>query len=309
MILQPSIKIKAKPFLKWAGGKTQLLPIIDSFLPKSFQKENNITYIEPFVGGGAMLFFMLQKYRNIKHAIINDLNPHLVKAYKVIRDEPHILIDSLQEIQSKYQTLDGYENQKAFYIDIRTRFNTLALTDIETASYLIFMNRTCFNGLYRENSKGNFNVPFGKYSNPTICDASLILANSELLQKVEITHGDFSKTETYVNGYTFVYLDPPYRPLNATSNFNAYVKTAFDDSEQIRLRNFYVSLSEKGCHEILSNSDGKGYHKEDIFFDELYKDFKIERIYAKRSINANPIKRGYITELLIRNYTICQGIK
>ena len=152
MILQPSIKIKAKPFLKWAGGKTQLLPIIDSFLPKSFQKENNITYIEPFVGGGAMLFFMLQKYRNIKHAIINDLNPHLVKAYKVIRDEPHILIDSLQEIQSKYQTLDGYENQKAFYLDIRTRFNTLALTDIETASYLIFMNRTCFNGLYRENS-------------------------------------------------------------------------------------------------------------------------------------------------------------
>ena len=119
-----------------------------------------------------MLFFMLQKYRNIKHAIINDLNPHLVKAYKVIRDEPHILIDSLQEIQSKYQTLDGYENQKAFYLDIRTRFNTLALTDIETASYLIFMNRTCFNGLYRENSKGNFNVPFGKYSNPTICDPS-----------------------------------------------------------------------------------------------------------------------------------------
>jgi len=300
-------RAKAKPFLKWAGGKTQLLPTIDSFLPVTFKGESEITYIEPFVGGGAMLFFMLQKYPNIKRAVINDINPHLVKTYKVIRDNPYMLIDFLSELQSTYRSLVNYEAQKEFYLDIRNKFNSKVLTDLEQSAYMIFLNRTCFNGLYRENSKGGFNVPFGRYSNPTICDESLIISDSELLQRVEILNGDFSQTSEYIDGYTFFYFDPPYRPLDATSSFNSYVKEAFDDSEQKRLKDFYAYLSDAGCLEILSNSDGRGRNADDNFFDVLYQDFIIERVHAKRCINANPTKRGTLTELLIRNYPNYQG--
>lgn len=307
MNLQTISRTKARPFLKWAGGKTQLLPTIDSFLPESFGRAKDITYIEPFVGGGAMLFFMLQKYPNIKKAIINDINPHLINTYTIIRDNPHSLIDSLKELQEKFRTAGDVEAQKELFLDIRSRFNQQNYTDIEEASYMIFLNRTCFNGLYRENSKGGFNVPFGRYSNPTICDESLILADSVLLQKVEILNGDFARTGDFVEGYTFFYFDPPYRPLDATSSFNSYVKEAFDDNEQIRLKSFYSSLSAEGCREMLSNSDCKGRNSEDDFFDQLYKDFFIERVYAKRNINANAAKRGTLTELLIRNYESIQG--
>ncbi|MDE5758233.1 MAG: DNA adenine methylase, partial [Allobaculum sp.] len=300
-------KTIAKPFLKWAGGKTQLLPTIDSFLPESFRRQRSITYVEPFVGGGAMLFFMLQKYPNINRAIINDINPHLVKTYRIIRDNPRGLIESLDEIQSVYRGLDEYDAQKNFYLTLRERFNNETLTDMEEASVMIFMNRTCFNGLYRENSRGNFNVPFGRYVNPTICDRDLILADSELLQKVEILNGDFENTGEYVGGYTFFYFDPPYRPLDATSSFNSYVKETFNDNEQKRLKDFFASLSSQGYHEILSNSDGRSRNENDVFFDELYKDFIIERVYAKRCINANASKRGILSELLIRNYENYQG--
>ena len=307
MNLQTISRTKAKPFLKWAGGKTQLLPTINSFLPESFGREKDITYIEPFVGGGAMLFFMLQKYPNIKKAIINDINPHLVTTYTIIRDNPYSLIDTLAELQEKFRAVGDSEAQKELFLNIRFRFNQEALTDVEEAAYMIFLNRTCFNGLYRENSKGDFNVPFGRYSNPTICDESLLIADSELLQKVEILNGDFARTGEYVDGYTFFYFDPPYRPLDATSSFNSYVKETFDDNEQIRLKEFYSSLSAEGCLEILSNSDCKGRNAEDVFFDELYKDFFIERVFAKRNINANASKRGALTELLIRNYENFQG--
>lgn len=300
-------KTKAKPFLKWAGGKTQLLPTIDSFLPDTFRCENDVTYIEPFVGGGAMLFYMLQKYPNIRHAVINDINPHLIHTYGVIRDKPYLLIDALNALQTTFRALEGYDKQKEFYLDTRSRFNQHHLTDVEEASYMIFLNRTCFNGLYRENSKGGFNVPFGRYSNPTICDEELILADSELLQNVDILHGDFSKTSEYVQGYTFFYFDPPYRPLDATSSFNSYVKESFDDDEQIRLKDFYSDLSAGGCYAILSNSDCKGRNTADDFFDRLYENFFIERVYAKRCINANAAKRGTLTELLIRNYENYQG--
>lgn len=300
-------KVKAKPFLKWAGGKNQLLQTIDFFLPEAFRNEKSITYIEPFVGGGAMLFFMLQNYPNIKKAIINDINPHLIKTYTIIRDYPYSLIDILTELQEIFRSIEKYELQKDFFLNIRSCFNKQSLTDIEEAAYMIFLNRTCFNGLYRENSKGFFNVPFGKYSNPMICDESLILADSELLQKVEILNGDFARTGDYIDGYTFFYFDPPYRPLDATSSFNSYVKEVFNDNEQIRLKEFYSSLSLEGCRELLSNSDCRGRNAEDVFFDELYKDFFIERVYAKRNINANASKRGALTELLIRNYESFQG--
>lgn len=298
---------KAKPFLKWAGGKTQLLPTMDSFLPETFRGEDDVTYIEPFVGGGAMLFYMLQKYPNIKRAIINDINPHLIKTYTVIRNEPYLLIDVLNELQNTFRALKDYDKQKELYLDIRNRFNQQHLTYVEEASYMIFLNRTCFNGLYRENSKGGFNVPFGRYSNPTICNEDLILADSELLQKVEIMNGDFSNTAEHIQGYTFFYFDPPYRPLDATSSFNSYVKESFDDNEQIRLRNFYSEISAGGCYAMLSNSDCKGRNAEDDFLDRLYEDFFIERVYAKRSINANASKRGTLIELLIRNYENYQG--
>lgn len=300
-------KTKAKPFLKWAGGKTQLLPTIDSFLPDTFRGEDDVTYIEPFVGGGAMLFYMLQKYPNIKRAIINDINPHLIKTYSIIRDEPYSLIDALNDLQNQFKALGDYDKQKELYLDIRTHFNNKTLTGVEEAAHMIFLNRTCFNGLYRENSKGGFNVPFGRYSNPTICDEDLILADSELLQKVKILNGDFSHTGEYVQGYTFFYFDPPYRPLDATSSFNSYVKESFDDNEQIRLKDFYSDLSAGGYYAMLSNSDCKGRNAEDDFFDRLYADFFIERVYAKRCINANAAKRGTLTELLIRNYENYQG--
>lgn len=300
-------KTKAKPFLKWAGGKTKLLPTIDSFLPETFQGENDVTYIEPFVGGGAMLFYMLQKYPNIKRAIINDINPHLIKTYCVIRDEPSSLIEALNDLQNQFKALEDYDKRKELYLDIRKHFNSQVLTEFEEAAYMIFLNRTCFNGLYRENSKGGFNVPFGRYSNPTICDEDLILADSELLQKVEILNGDFSHTSEYIQGYTFFYFDPPYRPLDATSSFNSYVKESFNDNEQIRLKDFYSELSARGCYAMLSNSDCKGRNADDDFFDKLYEDFFIERVYAKRCINANATKRGTLTELLIRNYENYQG--
>ncbi len=306
-MIQTTIKVKAKPFLKWAGGKSQLLPTINSYLPENFRNIDSITYIEPFVGGGAMLFYMLQNYPNIKKVIINDINTHLINTYKVIRDTPYQLIEFLTDIQSSYRNITDYEEQKEFYLNIRNKFNTTKLSIIEEAAYMIFMNRTCFNGLYRENSKGGFNVPFGRYPNPTICDEALIVSDSELLQRVEILNGDFSGTEKYINGYTFLYFDPPYRPLDATSSFNSYVKESFDDNEQRRLKEFYAHLSNLGCYEILSNSDGKGRNETDTFFDDLYKDFIIERVYAKRCINANPTKRGQLTELLIRNYPKYQG--
>lgn len=306
-MVQTMTKTKAKPFLKWAGGKTQLLPTIDSFLPDIFQSEKEITYIEPFVGGGAVLFYLLQKYTNIKRVIINDINPHLINTYKVVRDEPYSLIDVLNGLQNQYRALNDYDKQKEFYLTVRKHFNNKSLTEIEEAAYMIFMNRTCFNGLYRENSKGEFNVPFGRYSNPTICDEDLILADSELLQNVKILNGDFSHTAKYVQGYTFIYFDPPYRPLDATSSFNSYVKESFDDNEQIRLKDFYSALSDEGCNVLLSNSDCKSRNAEDDFFDRLYADFFIARVYAKRCINANPAKRGTLTELLIRNYENYQG--
>lgn len=298
---------KAKPFLKWAGGKTQLLPTIESFLPESLRKESMVTYIEPFVGGGAMLFYMLQKYNNIKRAIINDINSHLITTYIVIRDTPQALIHTLSDIQSTFLALESHEKRKELFLRIRNDFNSRQLSNVEEAAYMIFLNRTCFNGLYRENSKGAFNVPFGRYESPTICDEELIIADSELLQNVEILKGDFSHTAKHIQGYTFFYFDPPYRPLDATSSFNSYVKESFDDNEQIRLKNFYSDLSIDGCYAMLSNSDCKSRNAKDDFFDKLYADFFIERVYAKRCINANATKRGTLTELLIRNYENYQG--
>ncbi|MCM1037508.1 MAG: DNA adenine methylase [Bacteroides sp.] len=304
---QSEITSKAKPFLKWAGGKTQLLPTIDAALPKAFTNKRSVTYIEPFVGGGAMLFHMLKRYPNIHKAVINDLNTRLINTYIVIRDKPNDLILLLQDLEQAFLSIKDQVARKDYYLSIRDIFNSDSISDVQEAACMIFLNRTCFNGLYRENSRGGFNVPFGKYSNPKICDEALIYADSALLQKVDIIQGDFSQTLNYAEDYTFFYLDPPYRPLDATSSFNSYVKTSFDDSEQIRLRDFFADISKKGFSALLSNSDCSSRNAQDTFFDDIYADFTIQRVSAKRCINANPAKRGNITELLIRNYISCQG--
>ena len=292
---------QAKPFVKWVGGKGQLLSQIDSALPKRLFMGKEVTYIEPFVGGGAMLFYMLEKFQNIKKAVINDINKDLIIAYKTVRDNPKELINRLKEIEIEYLALNE-EKRKEYFLEKRDLYNTKQLPEIENASLFIFLNRTCFNGLYRVNSKGLFNVPFGKYANPKICDESTILKDSKLLQKVEILNSDFENTINYIDGNTFFYFDPPYRPLNVTSSFNSYSKESFNDDEQIRLKRFCDKITQKECFLMLSNSDCKSVNPLNVFFDDLYSKYKIERVWASRSVNANSEKRGKLTELLISNF-------
>lgn len=298
---------KAKPFIKWVGGKTQLIEQLEAQLPVDFGNWNKITYIEPFVGGGAMLFYMLQRYPNIEHAVINDINSDLTTCYQTVRDHPKQLIEALYDIEHAYLTLLTEEKRKEFFINMRNRYNEKNLNPIENTTKFFFLNRTCFNGLYRVNKKGLFNVPFGKYSNPKICDPDTILRDSELLQRVEIRNGDFEATFSCAQGNTLFYFDPPYRPLNETSSFNDYAKEAFNDDAQIRLKEHCDRIHEAGFKFMLSNSDCRGKHEEDNFFDILYKRYTIARVLASRSINSNPSKRGKLTEILVRNYQIPKG--
>ena len=289
----------AKPFVKWAGGKTQLLPDIESLFPTDF-RDRNITYVEPFVGGGSVLFWLLQHYPNIQHAVINDVNAKLINVYRVIKAKPKKLIGALRMLENEYLPMNHAE-RTAYFMEKRRRFNDDELTNVEQAAIFIFLNRTCFNGLYRENSKGKFNVPHGKYVHPKICDEQTIMAGSDILQRVDILCGDFSATKHYAGEDTLFYLDPPYKPLSSTSSFNTYVKEPFDDAEQVRLRNFCNEVSERGSLFVLSNSDVKGHDPKDNFFDNLYAAYNIQRVFATRMINSNADKRGKLTELMISN--------
>ncbi len=292
----------AKPFVKWVGGKTQLLEDIKRSLPSDLSRKKDIVYVEPFVGGGAVLFWILQQFPNIRKAVINDINSNLITTYKVIKEHPYKLIEQLRYIQNEYISLNE-NDRKTYYLNKRDIYNFSILSETETAALFIFLNRTCFNGLYRVNTKGKFNVPHGKYTNPKICDEDTILADSHILQKVEILCGDFSKTITYASPNTLFYFDPPYKPLSKTSSFNSYTKEEFDDKEQIRLCDFCHKIAEYKANFILSNSDVRGKNGNDNFFDEIYCQYTIQRVMATRMVNANPNKRGKLTELLIRNYT------
>lgn len=298
-------KTNAKPFIKWAGGKGQLLSQLNEYLPQILN-EREFTYIEPFVGGGAMLFHMLQKFPNIERVVINDINPYLTTAYRVIKDEPEELIERLSVLEREYFALESEEAKKTFYLGAREIFNEEDLDVIDRTKYLMFLNRTCFNGLYRVNSHGNFNVPFGRNLNPTICNTDIIKADSELLNKVDtiILNGDFEQTINYFNadGLNFFYFDPPYRPLSTTSSFNSYAREEFNDTEQVRLRDYCQMLNDMGALWMLSNADCSAKNPEDLFFENIYQQFNINRVYASRFINANPKKRGKLTELLIKNY-------
>lgn len=300
--------MKAKPFIKWVGGKSQLIEQLDSLLPADFDNCRDVTYIEPFVGGGAMLFYMLQRYPNIKRAVINDINPDLICCYRTVRDFPEDLIVSLQQVEKEYFRLDTEEARKEFFMAARARYNQKNLDSIENTTLFFFLNRTCFNGLYRVNKSGAFNVPFGKYTNPTICDPETIRADSKLLQRVEICQGDFEHTFDYAEGNTFFYFDPPYRPLSDTSSFNDYTKESFNDTAQIRLKTYCDKIHEAGFSFMLSNSDCKGKDEDDNFFDKLYRNYTIDRVWASRSINANPNKRGKLTEILVHNYILTKKI-
>ena len=293
---------KAKPFIKWVGGKTQLIEQLDKQLPADFDNWQNATYIEPFVGGGAMLFYMLQQYPNISHAVLNDINPDLTTCYRTVRDSPNLLIESLYEIQHTYLALSTEEERKDFFLTVRNRYNEKNLDPIENTTKFIFLNRTCFNGLYRVNKRGFFNVPFGKYTNPLICDEATIKADSLLLQRVDILTGDFENIFCHITNNTLIYFDPPYRPLSDTSSFNDYTKESFNDDAQIRLKKFCDRIHQAGHKFMLSNSDCKGKNEDDKFFDLLYGQYNIERVWASRSINSNASKRGKLTEILVHNY-------
>ena len=291
---------QARPFIKWVGGKTQLLDEVRKSLPRDFASRQHVTYVEPFVGGGAVMFWILQAYPNIERAVINDINKELICTYHVIKESVEDLIVELARIQNDYILL-GAEDRKAYYMEKRARFNTKQTAPVETAALFIFLNRTCFNGLYRVNSKGEFNVPHGKYANPRICDEDNLLACSFVLQRVEILCGDFAETSRYAGPDTLFYFDPPYKPITETSSFTSYSKEGFDDKEQLRLRDFCDQISKEKALFVASNSDPKDVNPKENFFDTIYQHFIIKRVSAARMINSDASGRGAISELMISN--------
>ncbi len=292
-----------KPFLKWAGGKGQLLGEIGRYYP--FSDEQIAKYAEPFVGGGAVLFDVLNKF-SPQQVYISDRNPELINTYLAIRDTPGLLIEQLSLLQREFLPLDTGE-RKRYYTEKRAVFNRLKMADgglgnVEKAALMIFLNRTCFNGLFRVNQKGLFNVPMGAYRNPLICDETNLRAASEKLQRVSIVCGDYRESADFIDAHTFVYLDPPYRPLTSTANFTAYTQTPFSDSDQRDLMAFVSEMDRKGAKILVSNSDPKNSDPEDDFFDSLYSTYHIARVQAARMINSNSKARGKIRELLIANF-------
>lgn len=293
-----------RPFIKWAGGKTQLLTQIKRKYPKELG--GDITkYCEPFIGGGAVLFDVLSGYE-LKEVLINDINAELINTYKQIKKHVDVLIEELAGMQSRFWERD-VEQRKEYYYENRKRFNYLKVNgdeeaNLEKAALFIFLNKTCFNGLFRVNKQGFFNVPMGAYKKPLICDKENLEKISKLLQKVTIRCGDYKECENFIDNKTFVYIDPPYRPLTETSSFTSYAEMNFDDNEQIALGRYVDRLSKRGAKVIISNSDPKNTDSEDDFFDELYSQYRIDRVEAKRMINCNADSRGNISELIISNF-------
>ncbi len=331
---KPKSAHQARPFLKWAGGKTQLLPLIDSFLPVEFQQEKIRSYVEPFLGGGAVFFYLQAKLaKQLKSIFLSDANTDLISAYCCVRDDCESLISSLKNISKEYYALSP-SAQSEFYYELRELFNqkmpsTSSLikssikkklsqtkihqsnlevpkaTQVDRVSQLLTLNKLCYNGLFRVNSRGLFNVPFGSYTKPAIVDEENLRLCCAALQGVEIAQGDFTVWEKKINKSAFVYMDPPYRPLTKTASFNSYSNLSFSDREQKRLADWFTSLHKKGAKLMLSNSDPKNIDSKDHFFEDIFSNFKktIYRIPASRFINSVASKRGTINELLITNYS------
>jgi len=275
------IKVKAKPFLKWVGGKRQVISQIKKFIPEKYNR-----YLEPFIGGGA-LFFDLEPEK----AQINDINKTLMSAYMNIKNHPDKIIKCLENLQNEFYKRND-DGRKIFFYEIRNKFNDLENDSTEKTSFLIFLNKTCFNGMYRENSNGKFNVPFGRYKNPKILDEKNLIAVSKLLQNVTITNDTFEKAVEKAESGDFIYFDPPYHPLSRTSNFTDYSNGGFIEKDQEKLGDVFKKLVRRGCHVLLSNSDTE-------FIRKIYDGFTIKNISAARSINCKATGRGKINELLI----------
>lgn len=295
---------KLKPFVKWAGGKTQLLNYIRQSYPKELGKSIN-KYCEPFIGGGAVLFDVLSNY-SLKEIYISDINYDLINTYKVLQQNIQQLINTLEKYEYEYHSYD-INKRKEYYYCKRDRFNQLKFNykldlSVEKASLFIFLNKTCFNGLYRVNKKGLFNVPIGSYEKPSICDKDNLLNISKSLKKVKIHYGSYIESSKFIDRNTFVYIDPPYRPLTQTSRFTSYNEFEFTDKQQIELAEFASKLKIKGAKILLSNSDPKNISQNDNFFENLYQGFVINKVYANRMINCKGTLRGKIKELLILNY-------
>ncbi|HEM5255576.1 TPA: DNA adenine methylase [Streptococcus suis] len=275
---QPTLQ----PFTKWTGGKRQLLPVIKSLMPDNYN-----SYFEPFIGGGAVFFELIPK-----KAIINDFNSELINCYRQIKDNPQKLIELLTKHQEN--------NSKEYYLELRAvdRDNRInKMTDVERAARIMYMLRVNFNGLYRVNSKNQFNVPYGRYKNPKIVDSELILSISQYLNKnnIEILTGDFEKAIEDVGAGDFVYFDPPYIPLSETSAFTSYTHEGFSYEEQVRLRDVFRKLDKKGAYVMLSNSSSP-------LVEELYKGFNIHKVEAIRTNGAKASSRGKISEFIVTNY-------
>ncbi|MDR0547384.1 MAG: Dam family site-specific DNA-(adenine-N6)-methyltransferase [Dysgonamonadaceae bacterium] len=304
----------AKPFIKWAGGKNQLLQQFENYYPADIQNGTIKNYVEPFLGGGALFFALSQKYK-IENAFLSDKNRDLILTYKIVQQKPAELLDFLEQYQKKYDTTPQ-ENRNNLFLEVRKHFNNQRfeikhkrISDnwISRAAQFIFLNKTCFNGLFRLNSKGEFNVPYGKYKTAKIFDEQNIMAASECLNNAEIVQADYTNCWNAVDENSFVYFDPPYRPISATASFTTYTGFEFRDKEQLNLADFYRKLDrEKGAKLMLSNSDPTNENPKDDFFIKAYFGFHIFKVSAGRAVNCNGEKRGKIKELLITNYSIWQ---
>jgi len=295
----------ARPFLKWAGGKRQLMNEIEARLPSNIEECKS--YIEPFVGGGAVLFHLLET-RTFEEVHISDVNPELILCYRTLKSDAKSVIKHLSKMIESYPT--EQDQRKESYYAIRQDWNSnvgkipsLSKTQrAKRTAKTLFLNKTCFNGLFRVNSKGEFNVPIGSYVNPSFPSSEDLLEVQSALQSVTIHEVPFEECENWIDGTSFVYFDPPYRPLSATSHFVSYSKGDFNDEDQKRLAMFFRTLDKTGAKLLLSNSDPKNTNPDDEFFDNLYSKFTIDRVSANRAINSKGLKRGPINELLIRNY-------
>ena len=313
-----SYNVGARPFLKWAGGKGQLIDQFRNFYPKQLKNKKIKTFYEPFLGSGAVFFDIAQNYE-VERAFLYDINEELILTYKVIQKDVSKLLDFLERYEQNYLKLDKQKRQDYFYEQrmnynlqrFNIDYNRYSEIWIPRAAQLIFLNKTCFNGLFRVNSKGEFNSPAGDYDNPTICDRNNLFAVAKVLEIAEIKKVDFKEIKTVgfkeianINTNSFIYFDPPYRPISKTASFNAYSKHNFEDNEQLQLAELYKRFDETGAKVMLSNSDPKNTDPNDNFFDNIYSDYNIFRVSARRMINSDATKRGKINEIVVTNYKV-----
>ncbi len=298
-----------KPFLKWAGGKRRLLAAFDRFYPSALKRKKIKNYYEPFLGSGAVFFDIVHRY-SIENACLCDINEELILTYRVVQKDVGKLIDELEKYSRSYLRLKR-EERSTYYYGLRWKFNVQRhRTDfsnysekwIRRAAQIIFLNKTCYNGLFRVNSKSEFNSAAGDYQNPRICDPENLLRASAALRAAEIRRASFDAVEDHVQQGSFVYFDPPYRPLSKSSCFTSYSSSRFNDEHQIRLSGMFSNLHERGIMMMLSNSDPKNTDPDDDFFDDLYDGFHIHRIHVPRFINSKADSRGCVSEIIVTNY-------